>query len=177
MTDVSRSGHAALCLCAFALGPVSATMLPSLLGSRGPAEASASSGPMPMQPEAIEQPALPVLVIDEDQQRVIDAVQPLASMSLTDSPFGSGPTQAAIDEPGEMPTDTDVTYPDFQLGTILDGPTGAVASISGKLVRAGDVLESGWRVGSIDPDARRITLLHESGAEHSLRMRTPFGEQ
>lgn len=46
-----------------------------------------------------------------------------------------------------------------------------IAVVGGKLLRVGDEVSPGWSIGGIDAEAGTVTLVHETGFEHTLRLR------
>ena len=55
--------------------------------------------------------------------------------------------------------------PPVNVSSILPHPKNPMAIIDGKLRRVGDMLDTGWKVMSINGDDFTVTLRHESGKE------------
>ena len=69
-----------------------------------------------------------------------------------------------IPEPVTKPPQQD-SIPSVQVSSILPHPKNPLAIINGKPHRVGDVLESGWKVMSINGQDFTVTLRHSSGKE------------
>lgn len=75
-----------------------------------------------------------------------------------------------IDEPvAERPQQD--TISSVQVTSILPHPKNPLAIIDGKPRRVGDVLDSGWKVMSINGEDFTVTLRHRSGEEVRERMK------
>lgn len=68
----------------------------------------------------------------------------------------------------EVPT---ITPPPLGVSSIMATKTEPIAVVGGKLLRSGDEVSPGWKIGKIDPNAGTVTLVHESGFEHTLNLR------
>jgi len=173
----ARGPQTALCVIAFAIGPVSATLLPAMLGARGPSRAEAAPNPADRAGATIEigvavsRPSVP----DANRQAEVSFAR-LVTAAIERHPFEREAATAAVDLPPDAPEEPELRLPVIELGTIMNGPSGAVASISGRLVRAGDRIDDQWRVGTIDAARRRVTFIHDAGAEHTVEMQSPLNQ-
>lgn len=169
--------RAGIGLAAFALGPAALWFAPTILNSRAPAEASAANptneSSVPDTPISLALSA-PTVTLQTD----IDIVLALRSVPIARNPFKSS-HEREVPEPSEGALQDALPdgVPTLTLGSVIDGPLGAVAIIEGRVVRVGDLIAQEWRVQRIDTDRRSVDIVHDDGRTHSIAMPTRMGER
>lgn len=81
------------------------------------------------------------------------------------------PSGAVVRAQEVIETQPTVTPPPLGLTSIMTSKGLPLAVVGGQLRRVGDEVCPGWSVGAIDADAGTVTLLHESGLEHTVKLR------
>lgn len=105
----------------------------------------------------------------QDALALLAESERLADLAPVPSPFPQHERYASEgDEPMRI---TDPAQPDFSLTSVLSAPGGALCVINERVRRAGDQVEPGWSVKSIDAAARRVVLTGPGGREVVLAQR------
>lgn len=108
-----------------------------------------------------------------DEIAEMDAMATDAIAGLSGTPLmklAGEPSAAAsrVEIIEDVPT---LTPPPMGVSSIMATKSQPLAVVGGKLLRVGDEVCPGWKIGGIDPDAGTVTLQHESGFVHTLNLR------
>ena len=151
--------------------PFLAVMLSRALFDTSPAEAAAQLAPTPLPEPA----PTPVPVLTDAQSR---ALQFLASARPGEiiSPMTPPRVEAVIiDMPPSAPASAGpdiapITTDGLALTSVVGDAQGGMAVISGRVLRPGAAVAQGWTLQSINPAARSVIIVHESGRTSELHV-------
>ncbi len=136
----------------------------SLLGTGGPADASAA--PAPAAVDLAQQAALAATSLTSEQLALGEYIS-----QLEQEPFGDVPMyyEPAEEIPEILLTEDPIMIavppPSMTIQAIMSSSNGTTALINGRVYRVGDeVDESGWTIVEIDGDARSL-IIQEIGTD------------
>jgi len=108
-----------------------------------------------------------------DEREELDAASPNAITSMSSTPLMklAGEPSAATSRVEIIADVPEITPPAMGVSSIMATKSQPIAVVGGKLLRVGDEVSPGWKIGAINPDAGTVVLQHESGFEHTLNLR------
>lgn len=125
---------------------------------QAPASVQAQPAPTPL-PELQSYSALAMPRLDEPAPNPINLAavnSPFWFEEVFENPAPDRPTGRGAPARADL-------IPSFSVSSILPNPKNPLAVINGKPCRVGDQLGDGWKLQSIDGDARTVTVIHVSG--------------
>ncbi len=164
------------------MAPLATVQVARLFGGPGPAGASASLAHVSTLKPELALPADVAPALSPAQQRARDFIQnyqlPADLPSPMDRPDPVPATPAPLVEAAPEPVAPPAAaaadpLAGITISAIIGRDEAVVAMINHKLRRIGDLVVPGWRVDSIDPRTRQVTIVNDQGTKAVLSFPTP----
>lgn len=108
-----------------------------------------------------------------DERAELEAIASHTVPGLGDTPLTKLPG-----EPGSAKSRVEIiddvreiNAPSLGVTSIMSTKTQPLAVVGGKLLRVGDEVSPGWAIAAINPETATVIIHHESGFEHTLKLR------